>query len=326
MHPLRFEPIIKQLIWGGKRLGSLLHKPIGNAPFSGESWEVSDHRSDVSVVAEGALSGTTLRDLIHHRKEDLLGKAFTHLEQFPLLVKYIDARETLSVQVHPNDEQGHRLANDNGKTETWIVVDAEPGSVIYVGLNEGITREMFIDAIATGEVEPLLHKIPAVVGDCILVPAGIVHAIGAGVMVAEIQQMSNATFRVFDWNRLDADGKPRDLHISQALESINFEAGPVNPIRGVSEPVPGGTKQRLSHTEYFSLHRFDLDGTIKIGRDDRFTIVMALDGEIDVRSADYSLILRQGETLLLPACLNVCDVSPVARHAKVVTCVVPSFV
>ena len=224
MHPLRFEPIIKKLIWGGSRLGSVLRKPIGEGSQYAESWELSDHRTDVSVVAEGPLAGMTLRDLVRYRTEEVLGPALSHLGQFPLLVKYIDAEHVLSVQVHPDDELARRLADDNGKTETWVVIAAEPDSVIYAGLKEGVTREAFAAAIAQGEVEHLLHKIPARVGDCILIRAGIVHAIGSGVMIAEIQQMSDTTFRVFDWNRLGIDNKPRQLHVEQALESTDFSA------------------------------------------------------------------------------------------------------
>jgi len=323
MHLLRFQPIIKRLIWGGHRLGSVLGKPIGEGSQFAESWELSDHRGDVSVVAEGPLAGATLRDLVCHRAHELLGPPLADLRQFPLLVKYIDAEQVLSVQVHPDDERGRRLADDNGKTETWVVVAAEPGSVIYAGLKSGVTRETFAAAIESGEVEPLLHKIPARPGDCILIRSGIVHAIGAGVMLAEIQQMSDATFRVFDWNRVGTDGNPRQLHVDQALESTDFEAGPVDPITPVAESIDGGTRERLSHTRFFSLERLRLTGAARVGRDDRFTIVMALGGDLEVRGRGHSLSLRYGETLLLPASLGACEVAPVAEAATLITCVVP---
>ncbi len=230
LYPLRFEPILRRLIWGGRRLGTVLHKPIGDGNDYAESWELSDYRDAVSVVNEGELAGTTLRDLVHHRRRELLGPALLGHHQFPLLVKFIDAREVLSVQVHPDDEKGKRLAGDNGKTETWVVVGAEPGSLIYAGLKSGVTREQFGKAIEAGRVEPLLHRFPAQPGDCIMIEAGTVHAIGAGVLLAEIQQMSDATFRVYDWGRVGADGRPRELHIREALESIDFSRGPVNPM------------------------------------------------------------------------------------------------
>ncbi len=323
MHPLRFEPIIKRLIWGGNRLGSVLRKPIGEGSQYAESWELSDHRSDVSVVAEGPLEGLTLRELVHTRAHEVLGPALGKLDQFPLLVKYIDAEEVLSVQVHPNNELGRRLADDNGKTETWVVIAAEPDSVIYAGLKEGVSRDQFAAAIERGEVEELLHKIPARVGDCILIPAGIVHAIGSGVMIAEIQQMSDATFRVFDWNRVGTDGKPRQLHIAQALESTDFDAGPVNPIVTTRERIEGGERERLSHTEFFSLTRYHLDGATHVGREDRFTILMAVEGDVEVSTVDYSQTLLLGETMLLPAAVGVCEVTPINGPATIITCVVP---
>jgi mannose-6-phosphate isomerase len=184
LYPLSFEPILKRLIWGGRRLETVLGKRLGDGSDYAESWEVSDHGEDVSKVADGPLAGATLRQLLRERPTELLGSALATHRQFPLLVKFIDAHQVLSVQVHPDDERGHSLAGDNGKTETWVVIHAEPGSVIYAGLNPGVTRADFAHAIETGTVEPLLHRFPARPGDCIFIPAGTVHAIGAGVMLA----------------------------------------------------------------------------------------------------------------------------------------------
>ena len=323
MHPLRFAPILKRLIWGGRRLGTVLRKPIGAGSDYAESWEVSDHRHDVSIVADGPLAGASLRDLIRQRSDELLGPALAGLDQFPLLVKFIDANQVLSVQVHPDDERGHRLANDNGKTETWVVVDAEPGSLIYAGLKPGVTRDDFAAAIEAGTVEPLLHKIPATAGDCILIPAGIVHAIGAGVMLAEIQQMSDATFRVFDWNRPGADGKPRTLHVDAAIASTDFSAGPVEPLRPTPEPTEGGTIERLSRTEFFALERLRLTGEGCVGRPDRFTLVLVLGGDVEIRTPEVTMWACFGETILLPASLGECRVIPVNGSATLVTCHVP---
>lgn len=323
MHPLRFAPILKRLIWGGRRLGTLLRKPIGEGSDYAESWEVSDHRQDVSIVADGPLAGTSLRDLIHECPEELLGPALAGLDQFPLLVKFIDADQVLSVQVHPDDERARLLANDNGKTETWVVVAAEPDSVIYAGLKPGVTRDVFAAAIATGEVEPLLHQIPATPGDCILIPSGVVHAIGAGVLLAEIQQMSDATFRVFDWNRIGSDGKPRPLHVDAAIASTDFTAGPLTPLRPTPEPTEGGTLERLSRTEFFALERLTLTGEGRVGRADRFTLVLVLGGDVEVRTPEATLWACFGETILLPASLGECRVRPVNGSATLVTCHVP---
>lgn len=323
LYPLRFHPILRRLIWGGRRLGTVLHKPIGEESDYAESWEISDYHDQVSVVAEGPLAGSTLRGLVRTRGPELLGPALAPRDQFPLLVKFIDAREPLSVQVHPTDELARRLANDNGKTEAWVIIDVEPGSVIYAGLKAGVGRDELLKAIHSGTVEPLLHRIEPRRGDCILIEAGTVHAIGAGVLLAEIQEMSDATFRVDDWGRLDADGKPRPLHIRQAMESIDFGRGPVNPIAPEVEPIEGaGTRERLSRSPYFALERLRLKQATTVGKYDRFTILTGLAGCCEVVHRAESVRLDFGQTLLLPASLGPCRVSP-RGDATVLTCVVP---
>jgi mannose-6-phosphate isomerase len=322
LHPLRFEPIFKRLIWGGRKLATVLRKPIGEGSEYAESWEISDHRLDISRVAEGPLAGLTLRELIISHGEDLFGPAVGPREQFPLLVKFIDARQDLSVQVHPDDELGRRLANDNGKTETWVIIHADPGSKIYAGLKPGTTREAMALAIENGTVETLLHSFEAREGDCIFIPAGTVHAIGAGVVLAEFQQMSDATFRLHDWNRLGLDGNPRPLHIAESLESIDFNAGPVSPSPTTLEPIPGGTLERLARSEYFALERLNLVGPTTVGDPDRFTILLGVVGEAEVRSGEMTATLEMGHTLLLPASIGSCEVVPKGR-ATLLTCVVP---
>ncbi len=321
--PLRFDPILRRLIWGGRRLGTVLGKPIGEFRDYAESWELADYRDAVSKVGEGPLKGCSLRSLVHDHARDLLGPGLAGCEQFPLLVKFIDACDVLSVQVHPDDEKGKRLAGDNGKTETWVVVDAEPGSRIYAGLKPGVTRAQFGAAIAGGDVEPLLHHFPARPGDCIMIEAGTVHAIGAGVLLAEIQQMSDATFRVFDWGRVGADGRPRELHVEQALESTDFQRGPVNPL--APEPTSAGegqVRERLSHCPYFALERWTLTRPARLGHPDRFTILLGLGGAAEVRHQNDTLNLEFGQTLLLPAACGPCEIHPRGR-AVVLTCVVP---
>ncbi len=322
LHPLRFEPIFKRLVWGGRKLATVLRKPIGEGSEYAESWEISDHRLDVSRVVDGPLAGSTLRDLVRSHGECLFGPAVGLRDQFPLLVKFIDARQDLSVQVHPDDDLGRRLANDNGKTETWVVINADPGSKIYAGLKPGTTRRSMALAIEDGTVETLLHSFEAKAGDCILIPAGTVHAIGAGVVLAEFQQMSDATFRLHDWNRVGLDGKPRPLHIAESLESINFDAGPISPMLTTVEPCLGGARERLARSEYFALERLTLLGPTTIGEDDRFTIVLGVDGEVKVRSGEMTATLGLGQTLLLPASIGPCEVTP-RGSATLLTCVVP---
>lgn len=324
LYPLRFEPILRELIWGGRRLGTVLHKPIGTASDYAESWELSDYKDQVSVVADGPLAGTTLRELIRSRPTELLGPALGPCDQFPLLVKFIDANQDLSVQVHPDDEKGRRLANDNGKTETWVILAAEPGSLIYAGLKTGVGPDEFRRAIESGEVEPLLHRFEARPGDAILIESGTVHAIGAGVLLAEIQQMSDATFRVFDWNRVGPDGKPRELHIEQAMESIDFARGPVDPLSPQVESLGEiGTREKLGRSPYFELERWTIRRPATIGRDDRFTILMGLAGRSEVLHGGESYPLDFGQTMLLPAAVGECQVAPRDGGATVLSCVVP---
>jgi mannose-6-phosphate isomerase len=323
LYPLRFQPILRQLIWGGRRLGTVLEKPIGAANDYAESWEISDYHEAVSVVSEGSLQGTSLRALVQNRSAELMGEGLSGVGQFPLLVKFIDAREDLSVQVHPDDEKGKRLAGDNGKTETWVIVDAPPGSLIYAGLKRGITREQFSAAIATGEVEPLLHRFSPRPGDCIMIDAGTVHAIGAGVLLAEIQQMSDATFRVYDWGRVGADGKPRELHVAQALESTDFALGPVDPLEPVPVPAPGtNMRERLSRSSYFALERWRLSQPALLGSSDRFTVLVGLAGSAEVRHQKRRTVLAFGQTLLLPAAAGPCEIVP-RGEAVVLTCAPP---
>ena len=326
LYPLEFEPIIKTLLWGGRRLGTVLHKPIGEGDRYAESWELSDHGEDVSQVKSGSLAGQTLRSLIHSRGAELLGKNFTKNSQFPLLVKFLDANQVLSVQVHPNDELGQKLAGDNGKTETWVIIHTEPGSKIYAGLKTGVTREQFAAGMASGDVEPLLHAFEAKPGDCVMIPAGTVHAIGAGIVLAEIQQMSDATFRVFDWGRVGPDGLPRKLHPAESLESTNFEAGPVDPLAVVPEPIEGGVREPLSRCDFFRVDRFRLQSgkSATIGRPDRFTIVIGLEGTALIRYEGETFTLGLGQTMLLPAAIGPVEVTGgAATGAVFLTCVVP---
>jgi mannose-6-phosphate isomerase len=328
LYPLRFEPILKELIWGGRRLGTLLGKPLGEGAHYAESWEIADHRDDVSRVADGPLEGVSLRELVRGRGAELLGPALAKGSggQFPLLVKMLDAHQVLSVQVHPDDDRGRRLAADNGKTEAWVILHAEPGSLIYAGLRRGVTRDDLAAAMRNGTVEPLLHRFEPQPGDCILIPAGTVHAIGAGVVLAEIQQMSDATFRIYDWGRTGHDGRPRKLHPDEALESTDFDAGPVDPVASRPEPIAGGTREDLVRCPYFALERLRLDagasGGVPVGGPERFTILVGLEGSAEVRHGGKATPLGYGQTLLLPAALGACTLVP-RGGASVLTCTVP---
>ena len=309
LYPLRFEPVFRSYIWGGRRLGTVLAKPIGDGPRYAESWEVVDHGEDQSVVAEGTLAGKTLNQLIKEFGEEIFGhRANTQSAQsFPLLLKYLDCNRVLSVQVHPDDAYAQRMTPpDLGKTEAWYVVDAEPGSVIYAGLAEGVDRETFGTAIQTGRIADVLNKIVAQPGQCIFIPAGTVHALGAGILVAEIQQSSDTTFRVYDWDRVGDDGKPRPLHISQALEVTNYQAGPISP----QTPVPlNGGGERLVECDKFVMDRFSLTEAKSFSKQG-FRIVTSVEGGGMLHGQGQEYPLRRGETLLVPAAIETFDFIP----------------
>ena len=305
LYPLRFQPILRRYLWGGRRLESLLNKPLGDGDDYAESWEIVDHGEDQSVVTGGPLAGQTLAEIIRQDTVAVFGGQ--QFQSFPLLFKFLDAHRHLSVQVHPNDQQGALLdPPDAGKTEAWVVLHAEPESVIYAGLLPGVDRARLVEHIERGTTEHCLHQIRPKPGDCIFLPAGVVHAIGAGLVIAEIQQASDTTFRLFDWNRVDQQGKARPLHIDQALSVIDFAAGPVRtqvPTR-VSEQV-----ERLVGCDKFVLERHRLSGTSLLGRADRFQIVSVLDGCLAIEADPLEQPLRIGETVLLPASISPVSVT-----------------
>ncbi|HBJ37427.1 MAG TPA: mannose-6-phosphate isomerase [Planctomycetaceae bacterium] len=220
---------MKRTVWGGRRLGDLLGKPIGPENDYAESWEIVDHGESNSKIIGGPWGGRTLRDVICDRNASVLG-SYAGIESFPLLLKYLDCNRVLSVQVHPDDHYAMQMPQpDLGKTEAWYIVDAAPGSKVYAGLRSGVDRKSLQQAIAAGCTEDVLHVFEPRPGQCIFIPAGTVHALGGGLVVAEIQQSSDTTFRLFDWNRVGDDGWPRQLHIEQALDVTNYSIGPIKP-------------------------------------------------------------------------------------------------
>jgi mannose-6-phosphate isomerase len=300
--PLRFEPLFRRYLWGGRRLGTKLGKPIGRENCA-ESWEIVDHGDDQSVVLAGPWRGKTLHQLVNEHGRELLGR-HAPLPQFPLLFKFLDAQRTLSVQVHPNDEQAARLdPPDRGKTEAWVVLDAEPGSLVYAGLKEGVDRAALEAAIAEGTSEACLHRFEPRVGDCIFLPAGTVHALGAGLMVAEIQQASDTTYRLYDWNRTDAQGRSRELHIEAGLNVVNFDYGADQPQQPQSTDQAG--VERLVACDKFVLDRRRFDRPQPLGGDDRFHLLAVIQGSVRLANDPTGEPLNLGQTALLPAAAEV---------------------
>jgi mannose-6-phosphate isomerase len=319
---LRFEPIFRRYLWGGRRLATMLHKPLGAGDDYAESWEIVDHGDDQSVVQNGPLAGRTLGQLVRDNGRELLGRhapAAASQQSFPLLMKFLDCNRTLSVQVHPNDEQAARLTPpDRGKTESWVVVAADPGSKIYAGLKAGVTRAQLAAALKSGECETCLHEFEARRGDCVFIPAGTVHALGAGLVIAEIQQASDTTFRLFDWNRVDAEGKPRPLHIAESLATIDYARGPVAPQR----PQPTGEphSERLVECDKFVLDRLTIDGPISLGGDDRFHLLSVIDGSVAATDGLGEQQLAIGSTALAPAAAGRIRLAPQGRATVLDIC------
>jgi mannose-6-phosphate isomerase len=279
-----------------------LGKPLGEGNDFAESWELCDHGADQSIVEAGAMRGWPLERLVREHGAELLGR-HDGLTQFPLLFKFLDASDRLSVQVHPNDDQAARhTPGERGKTEAWVILDALPGSCVFAGLKPGVTREILESALRDGTVEGLLHRVSVQQGDCLFIPAGTVHAIGEGVLLAEVQQSSDLTFRLFDWNRIGPDGKPRTLHIAESLACTDFHSGPVDPVspRSISRD-PGHAVEELVRSPYFTIVRHAATRPFEILADDRCHVLMTLDGALRVAGQHGERVVGRGQTLLLPA-------------------------
>jgi len=296
---LRFEPLLKELVWGGRRLGTVLDKPLPTwAPY-GESWELVDLPEDQSRVVGGELDGVTLGELRRGWPTELLGPAPLLDGRFPLLCKLIDAHQTLSVQVHPPSDAAARLGGGaRPKTEAWYIVDRTPGAVLHIGLEDDVTPQLFQRALREGFVADLLHQVPVHPGEFYFLPAGTLHAIGAGILLAEVQQASDTTYRVFDWHRTGLDGKPRQLHLEQALASIDYAAhGPT------STPTPPSGNPGLV-CEHFSMEEVKLrpgDTTVVTGEGPVIVMVVARQGSIGVAAGEHYQLLDLGTTCLVPA-------------------------
>ena len=318
LYPLKFEPILKDKIWGGTRLKTMLYKEISPANCCGESWEVSGLVGDESMISNGFLAENNLNELLEIYMTELVGEK--NYEKyglgFPLLIKFIDAQDNLSVQVHPDDELAQRKYGQSGKTEMWHVIASEPGSGLYVGFNKTVSKAQFEEAIANGTVEEVLQFYPVQPGDTFMIPAGTVHAIGKGVLLAEIQQPSDITLRVFDWNRVDNEGNSRELHVQEALEAIDFDHQTDN-FKVEYQPQLNKTV-KLVRSQYFntSLLEFDQPLNKSFVEIDSFVIYMCLDGQILLAYGDERERLETGEVVLIPAEMEEVQLLP-ARKSKV---------
>ena len=292
-YPLKFRPIYKQRIWGGQKLREVFDKDLPAGEKIGESWELADLPEDKSVIANGQLAGQTLQSAIEKYPKEITGdKNFPGA--FPLLIKFLDAQDVLSVQVHPDPDTCRRMGRGQPKTECWYIISAEPGAVIYKGLKDSVTKEQFAEAIEKGTVADMLVKIPVEVGQCHFLPSGTTHAIGQGLLIAEIQMPSDTTYRVFDWNRVNDTGKSRDLHIEEALESIHFDSSGDN----LSVTKMG----RLVDCEYFKVDKGhqgkNCELLISAGQ---MKTLIIISGSGTITGAGDRVEFAAGDTLLIPA-------------------------
>jgi mannose-6-phosphate isomerase len=311
LYPLRFEPIYQYRLWGGRRLAGLLSAPLpGDEPI-GEAWLLSDRADHPSLVADGPLKGWTIARLLKQFPEPLLGKKAGHFARFPLLLKFLDVHECLSVQVHPSDGQKEYIpAGESGKTEAWVVLETGPESRIYAGLKPGTTADDLRSAIANGTVADRLPSFHPSVGDGVLVPAGTVHSLG-DIVVFEVQENSDVTFRLYDWNHVDAKtGQMRPLQVDQALACVDFSQGVVEPVTPVVAETGPVLKERIFDCSHFGLWRLygSSPFTVGVAEKPRVLVCIAGDGRLESAGAEYPF--GKGDVVLLPAAVGACVCRP----------------
>jgi mannose-6-phosphate isomerase len=301
-YPLIFEPILKERIWGGTKLQSILEKKI-TSQTTGESWELSQVAGDVSIIKNGLLQGKTLNELLEKYPEEILGtKNYKQFgEQFPLLFKFLDAREDLSIQVHPNDELAKKRHNSFGKTEMWYVMQADENARIIVGFKEKSSPEEYLKHLENKTLTTILEEISVKKGDVFFLETGTIHAIGAGILIAEIQQTSDITYRIYDFDRKDAQGNTRELHNDLALEAINYNK--VEAKKKYNKII--NTSNQAVNCPYFTTNFIPLDGELNFKENSSsFKVFMCTEGEFDLVYNKEKQSFKKGETVLLPAVIT----------------------
>ena len=312
LYPLRFEPIYQYRLWGGRRLAGVLTATLpGEGPI-GEAWVLSDRDDHASRVADGPLKGRTIAQLLEQFPEYVMGKLAGRFRRFPLLLKFLDAREMLSVQVHPADNHTDLLpAGETGKTEAWVVLEAGPESRIYAGLKPGTTEATLRQALTDGGVADHLACFTPKPGDGVFIPAGTVHALGGDIVVFEVKENSDVTFSLYDWNHVDAKtGKPRALHVDRALACIDFgkcAGGLVAPVVEATEPVE---RERLFRCEHFRLSRLRGQSPFTVGASGVPSVLVSIEGAGQVEHGGAAYAIGKGDVFLLPAVLGACTFRP----------------
>ena len=311
LYPLRFEPIYQYKLWGGRRLADLLTAPLPSGPI-GEAWILSDRNDHASQVADGPLKGRTIAQLIEQFPEQLLGKMAGRFQRFPLLLKFLDAREMLSVQVHPTAANANLLpAGENAKTEAWVVLEAGQKSRIYAGLMPGTTAANLRQSIASGSVPDHLAYFAPKPGDAVFIQADTVHSLGGDVVVFEVQQNSDVTFRLYDWNHVDAKtGEPRELQVEKAIACIDFAQGEVGPVVPVVESTTPAERERLFDCEYFRLWRLRGKFQFVVGSPDVVRVLVCIEGTGNIEHGGTDYAVGKGDVFILPAVIGACAFQP----------------
>lgn len=314
LYPLKFEAILSEKIWGGNKLKNLLNKKnAGNT--TGESWEISSVKDNVSVVANGFLKGNNLQELIEVYMGDLVGDSVfdKYGVDFPLLIKFIDANDELSIQVHPDDETAAERHNSFGKTEMWYVMQAEKGSRLISGFQKEVTKEEYLDHLQKGNLNNILNSENVEEGDVFFIPAGRVHAIGSGILLAEIQQTSDITYRIYDYNRTDKNGNTRELHTSEALDVIDFSSQA--SYKSVYQKKINQTVE-IQHCPYFTTNLIHFTNPVEKDYNliDSFVIYICTSGKLEIKwNEDEKMTLQAGETVLIPAELKSVHLTPLVE-------------
>ena len=316
-YPLFLEPIYKDYIWGGDRIKHLFKRPFC-PPVCAESWELSDRHDGMSSVANGLLAGSTLNQLVERMQGNLLGSDRTDLT-FPLLLKIIDARQRLSVQVHP-DEQSAKSLGGEAKTEMWYILDAKPGTKVFAGFKKQTDTKTFEQHLKTNRVEELLNSVEVKTGDSIYIPGGTIHSIGEGCLILEVQQNSNTTYRVYDWNRVDKTGKPRELHIKEALKAINWDEDKFFVSKGCEHSQPAGNSiRKLVTSPYFTVETIVMDKKLHIKNDGKtFHVLFTASGSVSIEGNSSVQQIPHGATCLVPAAISDYVLTPTGKKAVVI--------
>ncbi|QDU81291.1 putative mannose-6-phosphate isomerase GmuF [Polystyrenella longa] len=311
LQPLLFNPLLKRICWGGTRLGERLGKPVDSHTDYAESWEISDLPDARSEVACGPHAGWTIADLRTSYKEQLLGTNSPYAT-FPLLIKFLDIHDKLSVQVHPDDHLALLLTGGNGKTETWVVLECEPDSLLYAGLKAGVKREEFEAALETGNVIDCLHSFRVNAGDAVHLPAGTVHAVRGSILLAEVQQSSDLSFRFHDWDREEEGKEARELHVEEGLICTNFDQGPVMPLDPIVVQSGEHTEETIIDCPHYAIHRHQTRIPVAFTQSNRFRVLVALNGTGSLESTDFKEKIEPGQTWLIPACCQEVTVTPMS--------------